>query len=155
MGHHSVLAVLSFSSLLCSVYSYCFVLPDPDIHIQVFLNYTTCHMRGTITAGYRALGGCQSFQHDQFSGAYDPLNLNYSTSAPVGAVVLGLSLLNHVHKNCSWQDNRYCCSEYSQPSFSLQEQTLPHLLLLVGGAFLSGIMSVCLVVGRRYTALAI
>nr|ALS54132.1 GP3 protein [Free State vervet virus] len=151
MGHHSILAVLTFSSLLCSVYGYCFVFPDPNIHVQVFLNYTTCHMQGIISAGYQSLGGCHSFKHNEFSGTYSPLNLNYSTAAPVGAVILGLSLLNNSHRNCSWTGNRYCCAEYSQPSLSLQEQPLPHLILLSGTALLSGIMSVCLVARRRYT----
>nr|ALS54160.1 GP3 protein [Free State vervet virus] len=151
MGHYPILAVLSFSSLLCSVYSYCFVLPDPDIHIQVFLNYTTCHMQGTIIAGYQSLGNCQSFKHDQFSGTFGPFNLNYSTSAPIGAVVLGLSLLTHVHQNCTWQGKFYCCTQYSPPSRTLEGQPLPHLVLLAGGAMLLGIMSACLAMDRRST----
>nr|ALS54146.1 GP3 protein [Free State vervet virus] len=151
MGHHSVLAVLSFSSLLCSVCSYCFVFPNPDTHIQVFLNYTTCHMQGIITAGYQSLRDCHSFKHNEFFGMAQPLNLNYSTAAPVGAVILGLSLLSHIHIGCTWESHRYCCANYSQPSLSLQDQPLPHLVLLSGGALLSGIMSVCLVARRRYT----
>nr|ALS54286.1 GP3 protein [Free State vervet virus] len=151
MGLNSVFGVLTLSSLLCCVYSYCFVFPDPDIHIQVFLNYTTCHMQGQITAGYQALGACNSFKHDQFSGAYGPLNLNYSTSAPVGAVILGLSLLNRIHQNCSWSGSKYCCSQHSPQEFALVTQPLPHLVILGGGALISGIMSACLAVQKRYT----
>nr|ALS54202.1 GP3 protein [Free State vervet virus] len=150
MGLNSVFGVLSLSSLLCCVSGYCFVLPNPDIHIQVFLNYTTCHMRGSISAGYQALGDCHTFAHDEFSGVLDPLNLNYSTSAPVGAVVLGLSLLTHIHQNCSWSHPGYCCQRYLSPLPSLQDQPLPHLVLLIAGAMVSGIMSVCLAVGTRY-----
>nr|ALS54216.1 GP3 protein [Free State vervet virus] len=151
MGLGSVFGVLSLSSLLCSVYGYCFVLPNPDIHIRIFLNYTTCHMQGAISAGYQALGNCYSYKHNQFAGAFQPLDLNYSTAAPVGAVVLGLSLLAHIHQNCTWQNgSRYCCSRHSQDTLLSTEQPLPHLVLLTGAALLSGIMSVCLARHRRY-----
>nr|ALS54258.1 GP3 protein [Free State vervet virus] len=151
MGLNSVFGILSFSSLLCCVFSYCFVLPNPDIHVSIVLNYTTCHMQGTISAGYQALGACDSFKHDWFSGITDPLNLNFSTAAPVGAVVLGLSLLSHIHRNCSWTGFKYCCAEHSLPTLSPVQQPLPHLVLLGGGAILHGIMSVFLAMGRRYT----
>nr|ALS54271.1 GP3 protein [Free State vervet virus] len=151
MGPSSVFGVLSLSSLLCCVYSYCFVFPNPDIHIQVILNYTTCHMQGAITAGVHALGSCQSFKHDQFSGKFETFNLNYSTAAPVGAVVLGLQLLNHHHLNCSWNNTRYCCSQHLPQRLSTQQQVLPHLILLGGAAMFSGMLSACRVVGRRYT----
>nr|ALS54314.1 GP3 protein [Free State vervet virus] len=149
MGRLSVSALLSLSSLLCGVHSYCFVFPDPDIHIQVFLNYTTCHMQGNITAGYQSLGDCHSFAHNEFSGAYNPLNLNYSTAAPIGAVVLGLQLLAHHHINCSWNNHSYCCSSYSAQLRSEVAQPLPHLVVLGTGAILIGIMSVCLAAPRR------
>nr|ALS54230.1 GP3 protein [Free State vervet virus] len=151
MGLSSVFGVLSLSSLLCSVYGYCFVLPNPDIHIQVFLNYTTCHMQGSIIAGYRSLGGCNSYRHNQSASAFEPLDLNYSTAAPVGAVVLGLSLLAHIHQNCTWTNRTmYCCTQHSHGALLPAEQPLPHLVLLAGTALLSGIMSVCLVARRRY-----
>nr|ALS54244.1 GP3 protein [Free State vervet virus] len=151
MGPSSIFAVLSLSSLLCSVHGYCFVFPDPDIHVQVFLNYTTCHMQGSIIAGYQSLGGCETFKHNQFSGTFHPLSLNYSTAAPVGAVVIGLSLLSHIHQNCSWSGHHYCCSQYSLPSFPAAALPLPHLVLLAGTAIISGIMSACLAARSRYT----
>nr|ALS54328.1 GP3 protein [Free State vervet virus] len=152
MGHRSVFALLSFSSLLCSVYSFCFKLPDPDLHISVYLNYTTCHMQGSITAGYQSLTDCHSFAHNEFAGKFDPLNITYITAAPVGALALGLSLLRH-RWSCQWTLDGYCCnSTSSQPSQLVQVlQPLPHLIILLGGAVILGIVSVCLAVPRHST----
>ncbi|ALS54300.1 GP3 protein [Free State vervet virus] len=151
MGHHAVFSLLSLSALLCCVYSYCFEFPNPDIVVQVFLNYTTCHMQGNIIAGYKSLADCHSFTHDEFVGQYTPLNLTYATAAPVGAVVLGLSLLSHIHQNCSWEGTRYCCSSHAPRSLPVVQQALPHLVILAGGALLAGIMSVCLAAQSPYT----
>nr|ALS54342.1 GP3 protein [Free State vervet virus] len=151
MGHCSIFALLTLSSLLCSVYSFCFVLPDPDIHISAVLNYTTCHMQGSIIAGYQSLSDCHSYAHNEFTGHFDPLNITYITAAPVGALVLGLSLLRH-RWDCAWHEEfQFCCnSSTAQPSELLQAlQPLPHLVILLAGATIFGIMSVCLVVPNR------
>ncbi|AKC89298.1 ORF5 protein [Simian hemorrhagic encephalitis virus] len=152
MGYLSSFSLLSFSQFLCCVFSFCFELPNPDIHVQIYLNYTTCHMQGRIQAGPSALGACSTFKHDQFTGQFEPLNLNYSTAAPVGALVLGLQLFGHRHQ-CTFNGSYYCCKQpFNSPS-PLQHHlpVLPHLILLGAVAVTHGMLSACLVQGRRFT----